>query len=53
MERCCIQSQTTSEWLECNDDGVCDDVGDDDGVLMMMVVMILMVMIMVMMIIIV
>jgi len=49
VERCCIQSQTTSEWLECNDDGVCDD----DGVLMMMVVMILMVMIMVMMIIVV
>ena len=46
VERCYIQSQTTSEWLECNDDGVCDDVGDDDGVLMMMVVMILMVMMM-------
>ena len=41
VERCCIQSQTTSEWLECNDDGVWDD-----GVLMMMVVMILMVMMM-------
>ena len=38
MERCCIQSQTTSEWLECIDDGVCDDVGDDgDGVLMVMI----------------